>query len=673
VKKKLILIAYESIPRDKYLKDLQDFFGDRIEVEGYSLKEGINKTIYGDLALMTFQGISNLAKEYLSDNMDMIYLNRTLKKGNFNQLNEIPDGTKAMLVNNSKFGGIETISLLYKMGINHVDFTTVYPNMDNIPEYDYAVTPGQLNHVPPNVKHVIDIGWRVIDVSTLMDIATKLDILDDKLNRKLEAYLSTIIPSGHGLDFMFNSTNKIKNQLNIILDIMDDGVLVVDNNSKVIHCNRSLEIILNITEKDILNKKISDLVFSTPSIQSLTDNGGVENCIIKHIGTSKNLVVTKRPIKVDQRICGYVFIIKDKSEIENLENQLRRQFIDRGYIAKYTFEDIIGISENIIDCKNRARKISRIEAPVLILGESGTGKELFAQAIHNESGRNNKPFLGINCASLSSDLLESELFGYEEGAFTGARKGGKKGLFELSHTGSLFLDEIGELPMYMQAKLLRALQEKEVMRIGGIKIIPVDVRIIAATNQNLKLLVKQGKFRKDLYYRLNVLTLDLPPLRERRNDIPTLIDNVLRQIGAEHKKMDDRLKSILTNHYWDGNIREFRNCIEYMAYMGDDSLTVKDLPPDFLAELDSDEMRIEEQRFPELLYEEEELALYILKILTHKRLGRRAIHNEACQNGFIVSEHRVRKIMDYLCKEELIVSGVGRSGSRLSEKGKVFI
>jgi len=603
----------------------------------------------------------------------MIYLNRTLKKGNFNQLSEIPDGTKAMLVNNSKFGGIETISLLYKMGINHVDFTTVYPNMDNIPAYDYAVTPGQLNHVPPNVKHVIDIGWRVIDVSTLMDIATKLDILDDKLNSKLEAYLSTIIPSGHGLDFMFNSTNKIKNQLNIILDIMDDGVLVVDNNSKVIHCNRSLEIILNTTENNILSKNIKDLVFSDPSIQTLTDDGGVENCIIKHIGTGKNLVVTKRPIKVDQRICGYVFIIKDKSEIENLENQLRRQFIDRGYIAKYRFEDIIGISENLIDCKNRARKISRIEAPVLILGESGTGKELFAQAIHNESGRSNKPFLGINCASLSSDLLESELFGYEEGAFTGARKGGKKGLFELSHTGSLFLDEIGELPMYMQAKLLRALQEKEVMRIGGIKIIPVDVRIIAATNQNLKMLVKQGKFRKDLYYRLNVLTLDLPPLRERRNDIPALIDNVLCQIGAEHKTMDDRLKSVLTNHYWDGNIREFRNCIEYMAYMGDDSLTVKDLPPDFLAELNPDDMKTEEQIFPELLYEEEELALYILKVLTHKRLGRRAIYNEALQNGFKVTEHRVRKIMDHLCKKELIVSGVGRSGSHLSEKGKVFI
>lgn len=673
MKKKLILITFEVAPKEKYIKDLKNFFGEYLDIEGYSIKEGINQTIHGDLALITFAGLTNIAKEYLPDEMEIIYLNRTFKKGSFEQLNNIPHGTKAMMVNNSKTGAIDTISLLYEMGIKHIDFAPVYPNMDNIPDFKYAVTPGQMHHVPKNVQRIIDIGWRVIDISTLMSIITKLDILNDELDEKLEQYLKTIIPISHGLHFTFNSTNKIKNQLNIILDVIDDGVIVIDKDYKAIHCNRSIENILDINEKNIINKDIKDIIFSYPPIDSLLKKDYVENCIIKHSSTTKSLVVTKRPIKVDSRTYGYVLIIKDKSEIENLENQLRKQSIDRGYIAKYRFEDIVGVSENLMECKNKAKKISQIEAPVLVIGESGTGKELFAQAIHNNSKRRNKPFLGINCASLSSDLLESELFGYEEGAFTGARKGGKKGLFELAHMGSLFLDEIGELPMYMQAKLLRVLQEKEVMRIGGIRIIPIDVRIIAATNQNLKGLVKEGKFRKDLYYRLNVLTLNLPPLRERKKDIPYLIQDVLNKIGAFDKKIDNELSDILINHYWDGNIREIKNCIEYMAYMGKDLLTIKDLPPDFLNEIYSPQDDLEEKVFPELLFEENKLAIYILNILRHRCAGRRTIYKEAIKDGFDISEHRVRKIMDFLYHKELITYGNGRTGSKLTDIGRGLI
>lgn len=673
MKKKLILITFEVAPKERYIKDLRNFFGEYLDIEGYSIKEGINQTIHGDLTLITFAGLTNIAKEYLPDEMEIIYLNRTFIKGSFEQLNDIPYGTKAMLVNNSKFGAIDTISLLYEMGIKHIDFTPVYPNMDNIPDLEYAVTPGQVHHVSKNVQKIIDIGWRVIDVSTLMNIITKLDILNDELDEKLEQYLNTIVPISHGFHFIFNSTNKIKNQLNIILDVIDDGVILIDKDYKIIHYNRSIENILEINEEDIINKDINDIILSYPSIDNLLKEDYVENCIIKHSPTTKSLVVTKRPIKVDRRIYGYVLIIKDKSEIENLENQLRKQFIDRGYIAKYRFEDIVGVSENLMECKNRAKKISKIEAPVLIIGESGTGKELFAQAIHNNSKRKNKPFLGINCASLSSDLLESELFGYEEGAFTGARKGGKKGLFELAHMGSLFLDEIGELPMYMQAKLLRVLQEKEVMRIGGIRIIPIDVRIIAATNRNLRKLVKEGKFRKDLYYRLNVLTLNLPPLRERKKDIPYLIKDVLKKIGAENRKMDNELRDILINHYWDGNIREIKNCIEYMAYMGKDLLTIKDLPPDFLDEIDDCKDNLEDRVFPELLFEENKLAVYILNTLRYRCAGRRIIYKEAIKDGLDISEHRVRKIMDFLHRRGLITYENGRMGSQLTDMGRTII
>lgn len=673
MKKKLILITFEVAPKERYVKDLKNFFGEYLDVEGYSIKEGINQIVHGDLALISFSGLTNIAKEYLPDEMEIIYLNRTFKKGSFQQLYDLPHGTKAMLVNNSKIGAMDTISLLYEMGIKHVDFTPVYPNMYDIPDLKCAVTPGQTHHVPNNVEKIIDIDWRVVDISTLMSIISKLDILNDELDKRLENYLKTIVPISHGLHYIFKSSNEIKNKLNIILDIIDDGVIVIDEDYKVIHYNRSIEKILGVYEDSIINMSIKNVMFSNPPIDNVLKEKYVEDFIIKHDQTNKSLIITKRPIMADNRVYGYVLIIKDKSEIENLENKLRKQLIDRGYIAKYKFEDIVGVSQNIIECKDKAKKISEIEAPVIITGESGTGKELFAQAIHNNSKRKNKPFLGINCASLSADLLESELFGYEEGAFTGARKGGKKGLFELAHLGSLFLDEISELPMYMQAKLLRVLQEREVMRIGGMGIIPIDVRIIAATNRNLKKLVKEGKFRKDLYYRLNVLTLNLSPLRERKKDIPYLIKDIFKKIGIKNKKIDEGLREVLINHYWDGNIRELKNCVEYMVYLGGDLLTVDDLPPDFENEIDYSEDKAQSKLFLELTFEENRLALYILNTLKYRSAGRRAIYKYAIQEGFDVSEHKVRKMMEFLLAKGIIVYGEGRVGAKLTELGKDII
>ncbi|SKC83527.1 sigma-54 interaction domain-containing protein [Maledivibacter halophilus] len=673
MKKKLILITFEVAPKERYLKDLKDFFGEYIEIEGYSIKEGINKIIQGDLALISLSGLTNIAKEYLPDEMEIIYFNRTFKKGSFQQLYDLPSGTKAMLVNNSKIGAFDTISLLYEMGIKHVDFIPVYPNMRDIPDLKCAVTPGQTHHVPKNVEKIINIDWRVLDVSTLMSIISKLDILDEELDKKLENYLNTIVPISHGLHYIFKSSHEIKNKLNIILDVIDDGVIVIDEDYKVIHYNRSIEKILGINEESIMNKNVREIISSHPTMNEVLEEKYVEDLILKHDKTNKSLIITKRPIMDDNRIYGYVLIIKDKTEIENLENELRRQLVDRGYIAKYRFEDIVGVSDNIIESKNKAKKISGIEAPVIITGESGTGKELFAQAIHNNSKRMNKPFLGINCASLSSDLLESELFGYEEGAFTGARKGGKKGLFELAHLGSLFLDEISELPMYMQAKLLRVLQEKEVMRIGGMRIIPIDVRIIAATNRDLKKLVQEGKFRKDLYYRLNVLTLNLSPLRERKKDIPYLIKDIFKKTGTKRKKIDESLKEALINHYWDGNIRELKNCIEYMIYLGSDRLTVNDLPPDFKNEENHFKDKKENKLFLELTLQENKLALYILNILRYKPAGRRTIYKYAIQEGFDVSEHKVRKIMEFLLGKGIIKYGEGRTGAKLTKFGNDII
>lgn len=256
----------------------------------------------------------------------------------------------------------------------------------------------------------------------------------------------------------------------------------------------------------------------------------------------------------------------EKNKLLESELNLYKSRLIEMYGAKYSWDNIIGNSDKMSQAKFIGKRAAETTSNVLITGESGTGKELFAHAIHNDSARNHHPFVKVNCAAIPSELLESELFGYEEGAFTGAKKGGKIGKFELANTGSIFLDEIGDMPLKMQAKLLRVLQEKEFERVGGNKVIRTDVRVIAATNKNLMHLVAEDKFREDLFYRLNVMTLEIPPLRERKEDIEDLVKVLLKklsnQIGKYVSGISESTKNCILNHDWPGNVRELENVLE---------------------------------------------------------------------------------------------------------------
>ncbi len=673
MKKKIVLVTLEKTSKERYVHELKDFFSECVNIVGYSLQEGMSKMVVADLVIITSPILTNMVKPYISDDIEIIYLNRTFRKGNINKLYDIPNGTEAMLVNNARESSIDTISLLYEMGIKHITFIPVYPKLKSIPNCEYAVTPGQTFHVPKQAQRVFNIGWRVTDISTLMDIATKLDILDDKLNEKMMSYLNKIIPISHGLHFIFKSTYTIENQLNIILNTIDDGVVITDRRYVIRHYNKSLQKILSIND----NKYVGNYIFNSFISDSLKakfiDTESVDNYPIELNKNRKTLVVTKKPIMVKNSLNGYVFIVKDKTEIEKLEGKLRQRSRHRGHVTKYTINDITGISKPMLTCKEKAMKISKFDKPVLITGESGTGKELFAQSIHSLSSRKNRPFLAINCAALSNELLESELFGYVEGAFTGANKGGKKGMFEAAHTGTLFLDEIGELSISMQVKLLRVLQEKEVMRVGGTRIIPVDIRIIAATNKNLRKLMKKNKFREDLYYRLNVLSLNIPPIRERKQDILCLIKDIIEEIGITDKTIDDEVINVLCNYSWPGNVRELRNCIEYMLYLGEKRITVNDLPDHIKNRDIQSKPQGQKNIFPGLTTEENDIAKNIIYILRYGSAGRRTIVKKLLQRGLNTTEYKVRKIMDYLCNKEYIIYGKGRKGAELTKKGKSLI
>lgn len=267
-----------------------------------------------------------------------------------------------------------------------------------------------------------------------------------------------------------------------------------------------------------------------------------------------------------------------QTEVEYYKGELKRH---QG--TTYSLENIIGSSPRMTELKNLVGRVAKSNSTVLVRGESGTGKEVFAHALHNASDRAHKPFVKVNCAALPENLLESELFGYQEGAFTGARKGGKVGKFELANGGSIFLDEIGDMPLNMQVKLLRVLQEREIERLGDNRPVKIDVRVIAATNRNLEEMVQQGLFRKDLFYRLNVVVLDIPPLRRRLEDIPLLTEFLLKKLaqrlGCPDKILDSSALQCLLSHDWPGNIRELENVLERTLNMvEEDVITAKHLP-----------------------------------------------------------------------------------------------
>ena len=358
--------------------------------------------------------------------------------------------------------------------------------------------------------------------------------------------------------------------LKTIIDHTDTGVIAVNKKGVVTHFNPSAEEVFKISGKDVIGKKVDNLPI--PLLKIFFQASGEGKGEVHKVG-GKQILFHRIPIYLDDVSHGTVVTFQSVHKIQNLEATIRKKLHTSGLVSRYTFNHLIGSSPEIEKTIARARKFAVSDSTVLIVGESGTGKELFAHSIHSESLRREGPFVAINCASIPKELLESELFGYEEGSFTGAKKGGKAGLFELAHGGTLFLDEISELSLPLQLNLLRVLQEKVVRRIGGERVIPVDVRVIAATNRFLAAEVKKGTFREDLFFRLNVLNLHIPPLRQRRSDIPILIEHFCRKYRGNKSSKEEFPRSImryLCEYDWPGNVRELENFIEKYIFLSEE-------------------------------------------------------------------------------------------------------
>ncbi|HWQ78414.1 MAG TPA: sigma 54-interacting transcriptional regulator, partial [Anaerovoracaceae bacterium] len=531
--------------------------------------------------------------------------------------------------------------------------------LDNIADFKYAVTPGLSEFVPDNISEIIDIGYRKIDTSTITTIASKLNITDFKFNRKMIEYSEELCDKSKVITNIIKNLNKGQVHIDAILNGIDDGVIITDSNNNILHCNK---FICKLLDKPHSSNIDCDTNISS-SCSELLNLGESENHFMKLNDSQINIVVTKKALNVHNGVLNSIIIIKDAEKIQNIEIGIRKNLAKKGYLAKYTFNDIVYNSKAMKEVIERAKKIASLDVTTLIYGDTGTGKELIAHAIHNSSVRKDNPFLAINCAAISENLLESELFGYEEGAFTSAKKGGKKGLFDQAHNGTIFLDELSSISHQMQIKLLRVLQEREIMRVGGTTLIPINVRIIAATNENLDYLINNGAFRKDFYYRINNFTITVPPLKDRKEDIPLIIDSIMNR-SHTHKKIDDELMNFLTNYKWPGNVRELKNCIEYLTFMGANKITLHDLPPTMYMEYGK-QTEAPSLKVGELSNREKEIANKILEICTYRNIGRRNLNNILNEQGYDISEYKLRTLLNYLKEKNLICPGKGRGGIKL--------
>ncbi|MCY6372145.1 sigma-54 interaction domain-containing protein [Clostridium ganghwense] len=369
---------------------------------------------------------------------------------------------------------------------------------------------------------------------------------------------------------------------------------VLDKDGRLIYINDAFADFLEKSKEEMLGKVVSDVDSNTRFIETL--RGKQAEIAWKHkFRNGKEAIVHRIPILDDDgKVTGGFGMVlfedisklqevMDKCNVLDRELRMYKNTIAKLNCAKYNLSSIIGISKTITDCKNKVKKIAKVNLNVLITGESGVGKELFAHSIHNASNRRDEPFVSINCSAIPENLIEAELFGYEDGAFTGAKKGGNIGKFQLANGGTIFLDEIGEMPMHMQAKLLRVLQEREVQPIGSRTQVKLNVRVICATHKNIEEMVEKGEFREDLYYRLNVLTLEVPGLRERKDDIPKLVEkflaNFYKQTGI-YRCIPQSVINIFYNYDWHGNVRELKNIVEKACVNAEEvNVSINDLPP----------------------------------------------------------------------------------------------
>lgn len=678
-KRELAIVTLKKDAGEIYANQINYFLGDSIKINLYSFEEGGFTFFEEKLILLSVNLKYEEILKMCNSDAQIIIPNLTFEKSSFEKICKINKNETVFVYNLSKSMALETIAIIYRLGVDIPNLIPCYPEMKKIPENSIVLTPGEKLNIEAKNCKIIDLEYRIIDLSSIADIAMKLNLESLIQEDLVKKFMDKIVPISYITEKLLVTQTKLENQFDFLLSAIDDGIIGVSNEGIVQFYSHVAREILSINGNEMIGKYIGEYVKSLDFDQIIKKEVPYFQKLIKVNNIDINMEVKYTHISVFN---GFIIKVSKFHQAEKKQAKLRAQLMSSGNVSKYNFDDIIGCSDSIKNTKKIAYKMAQSDSSILIIGESGTGKELFAQSIHSASRRSQGPFVAVNCSTFQEGLLQSELFGYDEGAFTGARKGGKIGLFELANKGTIFLDEIGEMDLNSQATLLRVIQEKQIRRVGSDKIIDVDIRIIAATNRDLKKLVCENKFRKDLFYRLNVLPLKIAPLRNRNEDVFLIFESFKKNLDVKFS-LSDELVEVFKTYSWEGNIRELRNLVEYCSYLDKSIIEVYDLPEYMLESIKHKDYCLElsnKNDIKNISNLKRDLRDYIFVLekinnayVLKQRIGRRKIYEYALEEKIFLTEQQIRSILIELQEFGFVKILSGRGGSVITEKGILFL
>lgn len=684
--KEVAVIAYGKHYAEFIKGCLEVYLGNQAKLYAYSADD-VDQMAFIREKYIVISGFTVFKRVYekIKESSVLQVVRFTLSREQTDLFKTLPEGEKVLLVNIDYRKCMEVITQIYEAGFKNLDLIPYYGDESTRDKsIKVAITPNEMQMMPPGIETIINFGERVLDVESVIELAEKMGI-DGLFNsdEARKARNNVMVTSG-GIAKLLGENEKLLDQIKALVEMMEDGIILTDLTSQVYLANEKAKTMLRNRSQLIEGFGIPDIL---PELK-LGSDAKLQKDTEKIVAIDGvNLVIKVSPLYSDQTKRGNIITLRSFDELEERQHSIRSRLSGSRHEAKYVFKDIKGESAAIKETISCALRIAKSDASVLITGESGTGKEVFAQSIHNNSVRNKYSFVALNCSAIPENLLESEMFGYEEGAFTGAKKGGKAGLFEIAHKGTIFLDEIGEMPMALQSKLLRVLEEKKVSRIGSLKLIDVDTRVIAATNKDLKVMIQEKVMREDLFYRLNVLPLEIPSLRERKEDIPILLKHFMKIMSSEWRYSSEALEK-LCGYSWPGNVRELRNAAEFLSSLNKNLIDESDLPSYIFSQKESSEI-MELSPLPDralgnnlafLMREGRrfELLEAILVVLGsershNQRWGRNKLEDALNHHGFEFTETEIRNGLRLLSDMGYIKSAKGRGGSRITAAGQALL
>jgi transcriptional regulator with PAS, ATPase and Fis domain len=665
--KKVVVLSIGKLAGDVIVSQIRRFFRETVAVERYCLHDELDFSPEEVIAVLTGEQAKARGQvaEMIRGGMEYLIARRAIDYTRIQDVLALPDGTDVLLVNDYESSTRAAIEHLKRVGLDHLNYFPFYPGIPEYRSLKIAITPGEPTLVPACAERVLDIGSRQADISTIVELVQRLGLMEQLGDSISSQHLREITRLFREIDQAGKRVSDMRDTLQVLADYAPNGILYTDLAGRILLGNQTMSTVLRMEPAAMTNRLLWELVPGLPSAPE-----ALESSLVLSLG-GQDMVAWERPVKQGDSIVGHIYVFETSQTIQNLEYELRRKSRKTEHEARYTFRDILSKSPQMDRVLSYAKRVAQSDSTILIQGESGTGKELFAQAIHNASKRGQGPFVPVNFAAFPQTLLESELFGYEEGSFTGAKKGGRRGLFEEAHGGTIFLDEIGDAPLEFQVRLLRVLQERQVRPVGGRKLIPIDVRVIAATNKDLVEEVKQRRFREDLYYRLSVLPLRMPSLRDRREDIPLLIEQFIRRFSHGRVRGPQAIMTAgtldhLCGYGWPGNIRQLMNVVEFLMNIHEDRklLEIAQLPEYLIADEPAEDQRI----VHDLLGSD--LVWVLRQFQEQGSIGRRHLAELATGEMPHLTEGMIRGLLNTGEALGLVRPGAGRKGSAITEKGR---